>query len=120
LFGAFLKFSFDISSKLLHNDLFKKKYIFPVRDRPTYIWVSLIYRYQPKRPILSASVSVDKMLLHSSRIQTIAHESTTNQVQIVILQQCTWCVFITKSGQDEPWSTHRPMQPKQKHYHQLD
>jgi len=29
-----------------------------------------IYRYRPKRPILSASVGVDKTLLYSSRIQT--------------------------------------------------
>jgi len=29
-----------------------------------------IYQYSPKQPILSASVSVDKTLLYSSRIQT--------------------------------------------------
>jgi len=29
-----------------------------------------IYRYRPKRPILSASGRVDKTLLYSSRIQT--------------------------------------------------
>jgi len=35
------------------------------------IWVLPIYHYQPKRPILLASVGVDKTLLYSSRIQTI-------------------------------------------------
>jgi len=35
------------------------------------IWVLAIYWYRPKRPILSASVGVDKTLLYSSRIQTI-------------------------------------------------
>ena len=42
-------------------------------DRPVYradIWVLPIYWYQPKRPILSASVVVDKTMLYSSRIQT--------------------------------------------------
>ena len=34
------------------------------------IWVLLIYRYRPKRPILSASVGVHKMLLYFSCIQT--------------------------------------------------
>jgi len=34
------------------------------------IWVSPMYRYRPKRPILSASVGVDETLLYSSRIQT--------------------------------------------------
>jgi len=46
------------------------------RDQPIYqpsadIWVLQIYRYQPKRPILSASVGADKTLLYSSGIQTI-------------------------------------------------
>jgi len=37
LFGAFLKFSFDISSKLLHNDLFKKNTYFQLEiDRPIF------------------------------------------------------------------------------------
>jgi len=45
------------------------------RDRPIYqpranIWVLPIYRYQPKRPILSASAGVVKTLLYSSRIKT--------------------------------------------------
>ena len=35
------------------------------------IWVLPTYRYRPKRPILSASVRVDKTLLYSTRIQTI-------------------------------------------------
>jgi len=34
------------------------------------IWVLPIYWYRPKRPILSASIGVDKTLLYSSRIQT--------------------------------------------------
>ena len=34
-------------------------------------WVLPIYLYRPKRPILSASVGVDKTLLYSSHIQTI-------------------------------------------------
>jgi len=39
-------------------------------DISTDIWVLLIYRYRPKRPILSASIGVDKTLLYSTRIQT--------------------------------------------------
>jgi len=34
------------------------------------IWVSPMYWYRPKRPILSASVGVDETLLYSLRIQT--------------------------------------------------
>ena len=48
-------------------------YLHKSRDRPIYwadIWVSTIYRYRPKWTILSASVSVDKPLFYSSRIQT--------------------------------------------------
>ena len=46
----------------------KIKYI---RDQPTAdIWVLPIYRYRPKRPILSPSIGVDKTLLYSSHIQT--------------------------------------------------
>jgi len=39
-------------------------------DISANIWVSPIYRYWSKRPILSVSIGVDKTLWYSSRIQT--------------------------------------------------
>jgi len=51
------------------------------------MWVSPIYRYQPKRPILSASVGVTKTLIYSSRIQTTCARKQNEPSQDSTLQQ---------------------------------
>jgi len=50
-----------------------------------YNW--LIYRYQPKWPILSASVGIDKALLYSSLKQTTCARKHNKASQDSILQQ---------------------------------
>jgi len=55
------------------------------RDRP--IWVLPIYRYRPKRTILSASIGVGRTLLYSSLNQTTCARKHNEASQDSILQQ---------------------------------
>jgi len=63
----------QIYSQQFPSLVFFTNIVFMTRDRPIYridIWILPIHRYQPKRPIVSASVGVDKTLLYSSSMQT--------------------------------------------------
>jgi len=84
------------------------------REKPIYradIWVSPIYRNRPKRPILSASVGVDKALLYSSRIQTTCARKH-NEASKDSYLTATLGAYSQTSRRDESWSTRRPSQPK--------
>ena len=90
------------------------------RDRPIYradIWVLPIYRYWPKRPILSPSVGVDKTLLYSSRIQTTSVRKHNDPSQDSYLAGPLAGAFSWTSRQDEPWSTCPPSQSNQNRHH---
>jgi len=73
----------------------------------------LIYRYRPKRPIISTSIGIDKTLLYQGLLENTVHlggpgyiphasgqlaqESTTKQVKTVTLQQ-RWQVRFHKQA----------------------
>ena len=75
------------------------------------IWVLPIYQCRPKRPILSASVGVDKTLLYSSRMQTTCARKNNEPRQDSYLAVTLAGAFSQTSRQDKSWSTRRPSQP---------
>ena len=122
LLSAFLKDAFDWGWKLqidryisLANILCRYfgfgRYIAPI------FWVSPIYRY---RPIVLASLGVDKTLLYSSCIQTTCIRKHNELGQDSYLAKTRTGAFSETSRQDETCSMHRLSHPKQKHHHQSD
>jgi len=121
-----IPFKINLNALLCHAGVIKSNeksialFYVMIRDRLIYrgdIWVLPIYQYQPKQPILSASVSVDKMLLYSSCMQTTCTRKHNEPSQDSYLVAMPAGAFSLPSRQDEPWSTRWPLQPKQKHHH---
>jgi len=55
-------------------------------------------------------------LLYSSHMQTTYTRKHNEPSQDSYLAATLAGVFSSASRQDEPWSTHQPLQPKQKHH----
>jgi len=67
------------------------------------IWVLPIYRYQPQRSILSASVGVNRTLLHSSRIQTTCARKHNEASQQLSYSNASMCGLKNKQTRLTMW-----------------